>query len=66
MQPRVLLEIGPYTLSESQVIHTCIDFDKFYIFLDQNLKKILLVYYVFTFEQTNIMFASNLQKPLLF
>ena len=32
------------------------------MFFDQNLERILLVYYVFKFEQTKIMFSSNLQK----
>ena len=60
--PHVLLHIGPYTWLKSQVIDTCIDFDNFYMVLYQNLERILLLYYVFKFEQTKIMFASNLQK----
>ena len=62
MRPHVVLQIGPYTLSKSQVIHTFIDFDKFYMFLDQNLEMILLVRNIFKLEQTKTMFASNLQK----
>ena len=63
MQPHVILQKCPYTLYKSQVIHTCIDFDKFYMFLVQNLESIMLVYFVYKFEQTNIKFLQICRKP---
>ena len=58
----LILQIGPCTLLKSQVIDTCVDFDNFYMVFYWNLERILLLYYVFKFEQTKTMVASDLQK----
>lgn len=57
-----ILQIRPWTLPKSQVIHTCVDFGKCYMFLDQNQARILLVYFLLKFGQIIFMFVPDLHK----